>query len=324
MTDTSDRTKAIPTTLITGATGSFGSALAKYLLNNSNHRLRLLGRSESRLESLQSTLAGPRTTFILGDIRDRSRMSQVFSGVDYVYHAAALKIAPMSVSFTTEFVKTNIAGTLNVIDAAMECKVKRLLFISSDKAVAPGSFNEYGKTKAVAEGMIREANMRTHDTRFASVRGGNVWGSRGSVVEKWLASKTIGITDPLATRFHLPMYDWLVFCTTAMREMHGGEVFVPKCCAWTLGHLASAFSQSFADKTVESLPLRDGDKLHETLLSDQEVPHSQDIDWAYVVEPGRTIRESWAYTPHVGDEVTGPVSSDTARKMTIEELRRLL
>src|SRR3990167_8468952 len=168
------------TILITGSTGSFGSALAKHLLATTDCKLRLLSRSEKKMIDQQSDLApySNRTTYILADIRDRERLERAFDGVDEIYHAAALKQVPLSYIHTSQFKKTNIDGTANVIYAAIDCVVGRVLFISSDKSVA--AYNPYGVSKAMAETLITEANMTVpHTTRLASVRGRDVWHYEG-------------------------------------------------------------------------------------------------------------------------------------------------
>lgn len=309
------------TLTISGATGSFGSSLARYLLATTDLKLRLIGRSESRLQLLEFELRSPRTTFILADIRDKDRLIQAFDGSDYVVHAAALKISPLAVLHTSEFVKTNVSGTINVVNAAIQSGVKKTLFISSDKAVSPAGLNAYGKSKAMGESLITEANMRSPHSRFASVRGGNVWGSRGSVVERWMTSAILEVTDPLATRFHLPMKQWMQFCEHTLATFHGGEVFTPKCNAWQLGTLAEAFLQHFPDKIAISSSARDGDKTHEVLIAHNELSNTVDIGWANVVQPGKSIRERWEYEEWTGKPVDKEISSDVVRSLTVDELR---
>jgi len=309
------------TIAITGASGSFGSSLARHLLRTTTHKLRLLGRSESRLQSLQLELGNsPRLTYILCDIRDPDRLSTAFDGADEIYHAAAAKIVGQSYVHTREFVKTNVLGTMNVIDAARHAKVERVLFISSDKQTE--AINPYGATKKLGEDLISEANMQVpHTTRFASVRGGNVWGSRGSVVERWLKSDTLNVTNPDITRVHVSMQAWLEFCVNAMSAIRGGETFVPKLRAWRLGTLAEAFLEQFPEKVIVSGTPQDGDKTHEVLISRHELHNTVDINWAYVVQPSRFIRDVWQYEERQGYPVTQEVGSDTAAKMGVDELR---
>lgn len=315
------------TILISGATGSFGSALARHLLSTTPHKLRLLARSESRLADLERSLSqyASRLTFILADIRDLDRLTYAFKGVDEVFHAAALKIVGQGQVHVSEFKKTNIDGTYNVTVAAGINKVQKVLFISSDKGSEP--HNLYGKTKAVAEEIIREANLIWHDTKFSSVRGGNIWGSRGSVVELWGNKVPYSSEDVVkyevygqeTTRFHLRMKDWLDFCIRSMSESHGGEIFVPRCKSWALADLAQAFVQTFGGETI-LLPARSGDKTHETLISAYELANSLALDWGYIIEPSAEIRAYWDYRPHSGYPVTEKVSSDLAERVSVEEL----
>jgi len=311
------------TVLITGSTGSFGSALAKHLLANTSHKIRLLARNEANLTSLQRELRqyAARTTFILADVRDRDRLIFAFDGVDEIYHAAALKTVPQSYSQVNEFIKTNIYGTQNVCEAAIIADVKRVLLVSSDKS--PNALNPYGSTKFLAEHIIVQANHTVvHGTLFAAVRGGNVWGSRGSVMELWARPEieTIDTFGEDVTRFHLPMADWLEFCQRSMSGMRGGEVFVPHCGAWRLADLADAFSQHF-HKPIQWFPRRPGDKTHETLVSEYEVSRTLKLNWGSVIEPDEVIREVWHYTSRVGIPYTAPLVSNGVRMMTVDELR---
>lgn len=312
---------------ITGGLGSFGSSLAKYLLANTPHSVRIIDRSEAKMEQFMA-LHSPsaRLTYIIGDIRDRERLITAFYGADVVVHAAALKIVPLGEVHAQEFYKTNVIGVFNAIEAAIvnHATIRKFLFISSDKACAP--LNGYGKSKAVGEWLVTAANLHSHGVRFASVRGGNVWRSRGSVIEKWLSSPdhNIKVYGPQSTRFHLMMPDWLEFCLKSIQNTHGGEVFVPKCDAWNLRDLADAFFEVFHDSKVEFLPPRHNEKSIETLISEHEFSSSIDLDWGYVIEPSDEVRQVWNYTAHEGKAINGAVSSDMVRRMTVDELRTLI
>jgi len=314
-----------PTYLITGGLGSFGSALANYLFYHTDYKIRILDRSEAKMERMMSVLPpDERVTYVLGDIRDRDRLVTAFHRADVIVHAAALKVVRMSNLHTQEFFKTVILGTFNTIEAAIINgeTVKKFLLISSDKAVS--SISPYGSFKNSAEWLTTAANMHGHGVKFASVRGGNVWNSRGSVLEKWLSQNPIRVHNPNSTRFHLPMDYWLNFSLSAIDAMHGGEIFIPKCNSWRLGDLATAFCEVYRDKTIELLDGRDGDKPHETLLSEHEAKNAVDIGWGYVVHPPRDTRLTWNYVEHTGDRIDNEVSSDRVRKLTIDELRTLI
>jgi len=312
---------------ITGGTGSFGSAFARFLLSLPDApRVRIISRDEHKQEQLAGALGNDaRVTFILGDVRDKDRMRVAFDGAGAVVHAAALKRIPQSERQTQEFVSVNVYGTEAVINAALAAGIRRALLISSDKAVAP--INAYGKQKAVAESLFVHANQLgvTRGFRCAIVRGGNVWGSRGSVTEVWRdalrAGREPSIADADMTRFYLPMEAWCAFCWRALCEMHGGEIFAPKLRAWRLGDLAATFGASGS-----SNGLRLGDKPHEQLIAPLEVRRTLDIGWAYVVEPGEEIRQVWDYRPWYGSPLPDgfEYGSQTAERMSMDELRGLI
>ena len=213
---------------------------------------------------------GPRMTYLLGDVRDPGRLGLAFDGVTAVIHGAALKHIHIGEEQADEFYKTNCQGSANVTRAALDAGVSRCLLVSTDKAIYP--INLYGKTKAVAESLFVQANAAGlhRGSRFAVARGGNVWGSRGSVSIRWrmqrLEGKPLTVTDPDMTRFHLPMDDWTAFCWQALCQMHGGEIFVPKLRAWRLGDLADAF----AVNGWHTNGTRPGEKQSETLLAADE------------------------------------------------------
>ena len=313
------------TYVITGGLGSFGSSLTAHLLKNTNHKIRVFDRSEAKMERMMKVHPpDERLTFILGDIRDRDRLTTAFYGADVIVHAASLKVVRMSQTHTQEFFKTVILGTFNAIEAAIDNKdtVKKFLLISTDKACQ--SISPYGSFKSSAEWLTTAANMHGHGIKFASVRGGNIWASRGSVLENWLSDNPILVTDPNITRFHLPMELWLAFCLSAIDEMHGGEIFIPQCYAWRLGDLATAFREVYRDKELKYTGSRSGDKSHETLVSIHEANKTVDIGWAYVIEPSDDTRKVWNYTPHIGTKIIGAVESNNAIRLTIDELRTLI
>lgn len=321
------------TICITGGTGSFGSAFSRYLFDTTNAKLRILSRDEHKQERMAANLPpGPRVTYIIGDVRDSDRLHRAFDGASVIVHAAALKTVPTGERHVSEFKMTNIDGTENVVNAAIDCGVGRSLFISSDKACQP--INEYGKCKAVGEGLFIQGNALgvSRGSRFAVVRGGNVWGSNGSVLTKWRDSRAAGlpitVAGPETTRFHLPMGYWIEFCRHAVEGMMGGEIFIPKAGAWRLGDLAEAYIGVYGGAVLTTGP-RGGDKLHELLISANESPRALDAGWAFVIEPSLDLREVWNYKPRTGPEVDwlhfgATYSSDTADRLTVDELRALL
>ena len=298
-----------------------------YLLEHTQARVRIFSRDEHQQEALAARHPpGPRVTFLLGDVRDQERLHEAFVGADWVVHAAALKTIPAGEQQAQEFTATNVVGTQNVIRAAIRNGVKNTLLISSDKAVHP--LNLYGKTKAVAESLFVQGNLVAGQSgcRLAAVRGGNVWGSRGSISVKWRLQRLEGLPltvhDPAATRFHLPIGAWLSFCWRALSEMHGGEIFVPKLTAWQVGDLADAF----ATNGWTDLGIRDGDKRHETIVLAEEGERTVDNGWAYVVEPPTALRKIWNYQEWQGwrPPEGWSYTSDGAERMSEHELRGLL
>lgn len=316
------------TVCITGGTGSFGRAMTARLLSLPDGPcVRVFSRDEDKQETMARDIPpGPRLTYILGDVRDIASLTTAFDNCEYVIHAAALKRVPQGERHSGEFHKTNVSGTQNVITAAIANNVRNSVFISSDKAVNP--INHYGKTKAVAEGLFIQANLLgvSRGCTFAVVRGGNVWGSRGSVMEKWKTA--VECDEPIViygggqTRFHLPMTSWTEFVWQAATQMHGGEIFLPKLRAWRIEDLAAVYGA----RKIETFPARPGDKAHESMIGGDEGGRVKDIGWAYAIEPSPDIRSVWNYqewagwTPPAGFEY----SSRDAQMMTAAELLELV
>ena len=321
--------------VITGGTGSFGRAFTRYLLANTDAKIRIVSRDEAKQEDMQREFPDSRLTFILGDVRDLRKLASAVDGATIIVHAAALKRVATGERQADEFSKTNVNGTANVIDAALLAGVPRTMLISSDKAVAP--FNAYGKSKALAESLVVQANIRGahRRVRFSAVRGGNVWGSRGSVIEVWRertrAGQPIEVSGLSSTRFHLPMDAWCAFVWRSIGEMRGGEIFVPRLRSWKLDDLAHVFTHAHSDTDGE--PYRfliagtlDGDKSHETLIASGEAYRTIDVGWCYIVEPSEAVRDVWEYMPHIGRNLKDgfEYTSAQAARMTREELRSLI
>lgn len=312
---------------ITGGTGSFGQALvARLLAEPHGPKVRVVSRDEKKHDDMaRQWPAGPRLTYVLGDVRDVATLRRAFDGADAVVHAAAYKIVGQGEIHPAEFTHTNTLGTLNVMNAAIDCGVARALLISTDKACSP--LNTYGNTKALAERFFVHGNSLgvTRGSRFATVRGGNIWNSRGSVMQVWRAAVAAGqritVNGADTTRFHLTMEDWLAFAWQALLTMHGGEVFIPKAPAWRLGDLARAFTPVF-----DVVGARPGDKAAEWLYSGEESYRVVDAGWAYVLEPGVEVRGVWSYQPWWGVEVAQgvPYSSAGAPRVEGEALERLV
>lgn len=314
------------TILITGGTGSFGSAFARHILDNTECKVRIFSRDEHRQETMADSFPpGPRMTYILGDIKEYDKLCVACDGCDMIVHAAALKTVPAGERHADEFARTNVDGSMNVVWAAHSSRVSKSILISSDKAVSPQ--NLYGSTKMVAERLFVQANKIGvgRDCRLAAVRGGNVFGSRGSVTERWKATALKGselpVTDSGATRFFLRMSDWTAFVWRAINEMAGGEIFIPRARAWRLMDLAVA-----TGRPIVEIGRRPGDKQHETLYSADESYRTVDAGWAFVVQPPEDLRAVWNYRPHEGTPVMPGMAytSETAERMPVAELAALL
>ena len=261
--------------LITGGTGSFGNAvLTEYLNNKKFSKIYILSRDEAKQHYMSQQFKTDKIEYILGDIRDKSRINETISGVDVVFHAAALKQVPSNELNPQEAIKTNINGTENVINACVKNKIKKLILLSTDKAVYP--INTMGLTKAIAERLMLN-KFKNKQTSISVVRYGNVLNSRGSVVETFIKQlldkncKSITLTDIRMTRFLLPLTDAVKLVEIAEKSKNYGEIFVKKAPAVKIIDLAKAcMSLLNIKKKINFIGVRAGEKLHETLISYEE------------------------------------------------------
>lgn len=279
------------TILITGGTGSLGRQLIQKILPQNPKRLIIFSRDELKQHEMRQMWpddTGSAVRYFIGDVRDKERLQRAFAGVDIVVHAAALKQVPACQYNPAEAVKTNIQGSQNVIDAAINCGVGRVLLVSSDKACSPS--NLYGKTKAVAEDLFIQGNAYSPGKTLLSVcRYGNVVGSRGSVVplfRQLAQTGRITITDPRMTRFWLSLSEAADLVEHSLTHMRGGEIFIPKLPSMKVVDLAAAIAPGVP---VVITGIRPGEKLGEALLSDEEIAHTIDAGSVYVVQP----QHSW-------------------------------
>ncbi|MFH1846198.1 MAG: UDP-N-acetylglucosamine 4,6-dehydratase (inverting) [Candidatus Omnitrophota bacterium] len=275
--------------LITGGTGSFGKKLTETLLEKCTpKKIIIFSRDEYKQSEMAKFFPKEKypIRFFLGDIRDRSRLARAFSGVDYVVHAAALKQVPALEYNPTEAVKTNVMGADNIVDAAIDAGVKKVVALSTDKAVNP--INLYGATKLVAEKIFIAANAYAgKEIIFSVVRYGNVMGSRGSVIPFFLDLKKKGvkkfpITDERMTRFWITLEEAVDLVVRALAEAEGGEIFVPKISSMKITDLAKAIDP---DCEIQVTGIRPGEKLHETLISKDESREVKEYDDGYVILP---------------------------------------
>lgn len=280
--------------LITGGTGSFGHAMVRALLfyKHPPRRIIIFSRDEYKQMLMARTFnENPHLRFFLGDVRDERRLEKALRGVQYVFHAAALKQVPACEYNPREAVKTNVEGASNVIDAAIEGGVRQVVALSSDKAVNP--INLYGATKLVSEKLFIAANALSHkSTRFSVVRYGNVLASRGSVVEvfreRLRAGEAVEVTHPEMTRFWWTLEDAVRFVLTVNSRMIGGEVFLPKIGSSDVMTLVKAIALLEGVQKLEKpqiTGIRPGEKMHEVLVAPDEVGRTHDLGWCYAVYP---------------------------------------
>jgi len=310
------------TLLVTGGTGSFGTAFVRRVLEHHDvHSIRVFSRDELKQSELQNQLRDPRMRWLLGDVRDAERLKVATRGVDLIVHAAALKQVPACEYNPFEAVRTNVLGAQNVISAAIENEVPLTVALSTDKAVNPA--NLYGATKLCAEKIVAQAGVYAPGgtTRFASVRYGNVVGSRGSVVPIFLAQAESGrltITDERMTRFWITLQAAVDFVLSSLEHAQGGEVFVPKIPSMRIVDLAKALAP---EAEIEIVGIRPGEKLHEVLLTEDEARQSYDLGDRYVIMPSRANGDL-ATTPHGTPLADGfrYASDSNDRWLTVEEL----
>lgn len=280
------------TVLITGGTGSFGRALAKKLLQEDQcKKVIIFSRDEWKQWEMQQSepiFAHPKIRYFLGDVRDKERLIRAFNEVNYVVHGAALKQVPAAEYNPTEFIKTNVLGAMNVIDAAITCGVEKVIALSTDKAVNP--INLYGASKLCSDKLIVAGNSYVGARGFPTlsvVRYGNVLGSRGSIIPMWQkmiadGAKTLPITDPRMTRFWITLDHAVDFVIKCFAIAHGGEIFIPKIPSMKILDLAQAMDPNISH-TITGI--RPGEKLHEMLISVEDARHSLEFNDHYVIIP---------------------------------------
>ena len=274
------------TILITGGVGSFGQEFAKIILKECNPKsVRIYDNRELAQVEMEREIKDPRLRFFIGDIRDANRLHRAFNGVDIVVHAAALKHVPICEYNPIEAIKTNIDGTVNVIDAAINNGVQKVILISTDKAVQP--VNLYGATKMVAEKLFVQGNSYSGDrkTMFSVARYGNVVGSSGSVVPLFKKQKDMGeitITDETMTRFWITLDQGVRFVVKCIENMKGGEIFIPKIPSTKITDLAEAIAPGVKRKIIG---IRPGEKIHEVLLTAEESRNATEFDEYFIIKP---------------------------------------
>ena len=272
--------------LITGGTGSFGSTVVQRFLKCGVREIRIFSRDEKKQEDMRIALKDDKAKFYIGDVRNYNSIHEALYGVDYVFHAAALKQVPSCEFYPMEAVQTNILGTENVLNAAVANGVKRVVVLSTDKAVYP--INAMGISKAMMEKlMVAKSRLRSgSETIFCATRYGNVMASRGSVIPLFVdlikSGKPLTVTDPEMTRFLMSLEDSVDLVMHAFEHAKPGDIFVQKAPASTVGDLAQALKALFsADNSIQIIGTRHGEKLYESLLSREEMARAEDMDRYY-------------------------------------------
>jgi UDP-glucose 4-epimerase len=318
--------------LITGGTGSFGQTVLKRFLHTGVKEIRIFSRDEKKQEDLRNALNNPKLRFFIGDVRDEAPLSQAMKGVNFVFHAAALKQVPSCEFYPMEALKTNVLGTENVLNAATDAGVERLVLLSTDKAVYP--INAMGISKAMAEKvMVAKARLqRPGDTVFCATRYGNVMASRGSVIPLFVSQikegRPLTITDPNMTRFLMSLEESVDLVLYALTHGQQGDILVQKAPASTMGDLAHALKQLFGqpEQQTHVIGTRHGEKLYESLISREEMAHAinmgsyyripadnRDLNYAkYFIEGETEISTLDDYTSH------------NTERLNIEEVKSLL
>ena len=302
--------------LITGGTGSFGNAVLRRFLDSELREIRILSRDEKKQDDMRKKYNNPKLKFYIGDVRDYQSVLNAVRGVDFIYHAAALKQVPSCEFHPLEAVKTNVLGTENVLEAAISCGVKRVVCLSTDKAVYP--INAMGISKAMMEKVIVAKSRSSNATVITATRYGNVMASRGSVIPLFVdqirAGKPITITDPNMTRFMMTLDDAVDLVLYAFEHGKPGEIFVQKAPAATIEVLGKALTQLMGkpEHEIRIIGTRHGEKLYEALLSREEMvaaedlgdyyrvpPDLRDLNYGKFVEQGETrITEAVDYNSH--------------------------
>ncbi len=319
------------TLLITGGTGSFGNAVLNRFINTEIKEIRIFSRDEKKQDDMRRELNNDKVKFHIGDVRDYNSLFKTLKGVDYVFHAAALKQVPSCEFYPMEAIKTNILGTENLLNAAIENKVKKVIVLSTDKAVYP--INAMGMSKAMLEKVMvaTSRNVNGDETVLCGTRYGNVMASRGSVIplftQQIMEGLPITITDPNMTRFMMSLENAIDLVLYAFLNARQGDIFVQKAPAATILELASALKDIFnANNEIRIIGTRHGEKLYEALLTREEMAIAEDLrDYYRIPADNRELN----YEKYIscGKSISSDFkdyNSHSTRRLTYEELKKLL
>jgi len=317
--------------MITGGTGSFGNTVLKRFLSTDVKEIRIFSRDEKKQEDMRIALNNSKLKFYIGDVRDFDSISHAMSGVDYVFHAAALKQVPSCEFYPMEAVRTNVLGTENVLNAAKANRVKRVVVLSTDKAVYP--INAMGISKAMAEKLVvAKARMQNDsDTVFCATRYGNVMASRGSVIPLFVSQlkegKPLTVTDPNMTRFLMSLEDSVDLVLYAFEHGQQGDIFVQKAPASTVADLAQALREIFSkNNPIKVIGTRHGEKLYESLISREEMAHAHDMGGYYRI-PADNRDLNYAKYFSDGEEKIAEFddyTSHNTHRLNVEQVKALL
>ncbi|ANY18939.1 UDP-N-acetylglucosamine 4,6-dehydratase (inverting) [Tsuneonella dongtanensis] len=319
--------------LVTGGTGSFGKAFVRRVLdaNPNVRRLVIYSRDELKQFEMQQVFPidrYPGLRFFIGDVRDEARVRRALEGIDIVVHAAALKQVPAAEYNPFECIKTNVMGAQNVIEAALDAGVQRVVALSTDKAAAP--VNLYGATKLCSDKLFIAANniRGNRDIRFSVVRYGNVMGSRGSVIPFFIARRGGGvlpITDPAMTRFNISLEEGVDMVLWAIEQASGGEILVPKIPSYRITDVATAVD---ADARHDIVGIRPGEKIHEEMITSSDSPNTVDLGRYYAILPPGDERIVSDYCDRHGAQLVDPGfsynSGDNPDFLSVEQIRDLI
>lgn len=318
------------TLLITGGTGSFGETIVKKFINTNIGEIRIFSRDEKKQEDMRILLNDDKIKFYIGDVRDYSSLSSALYGVDYVFHAAALKQVPSCEFYPMEAYKTNVIGTDNLLRAAIEMRVSNVVVLSTDKAVYP--INAMGISKAMAEKVVTASSINDNTmTVFSCTRYGNVMGSRGSVIPLFIdqikKGKQVTVTDPNMTRFLMSLEESVDLVLYAFENANPGDIFVQKASACTIGDLVTALKDIFNSKgEVLNIGTRHGEKLYESLISREEMARAVDLgDYFKIPADSRDLNYA-KYFVHGQENISkfDDYTSHNTRRLKVEEIIKKL
>jgi UDP-glucose 4-epimerase len=317
------------TLLITGGTGSFGNAVLDRFLNTDIAQIRIFSRDEKKQDDMRKKYNNDKLKFYIGDVRDKRSVDYAMNGVDYVFHAAALKQVPSCEFYPMEAVKTNVMGTENVLDSAIEAGVKKVICLSTDKAVYP--INAMGISKAMMEKVMASKARNAQKTVICATRYGNVMASRGSVIPLFAnqirSGHPITVTDPNMTRFLMSLDEAVELVLYAFRNAKPGDIFVQKAPACTVEVLAMAVRELFEAQTdIKIIGTRHGEKLYETLLTREEMAVAQDLPGYFRIVPdNRDLNYEKYYSE--GEELPGEgadYNSHNTERLGLEQVKAKL